>query len=235
MIIKCPIKKTATPEECIKCGKCLPKPIIYSLVSGNNHKRKFLKIPRIGVTYLVNPCLRKSYYQITEEVPIELEKLWIFSRGHAIHNFFQKDLPKKEVEVFLEKKFQLFKTIGYADAIHDNVLYEFKTINNLPNVPQNSHILQAQAYYSILPLEIKEKLLDIKLIYFSLSGIRVFNIPKRDISSLLEAKGTILSQAIKLGKPPRRQRSFLCDYCEYRDICEDRKNPSFNPEKIIFE
>ncbi len=204
MKIKCPENGEVEPEECLKCGKCFPEPILKSLLSGRNHKRVHRKRPRFGVTYLVSNCLRKSYYQITEEEPIDLEKLWIFSRGHAIHNFFQKDMPKESIELFVKKPFSFFDVIGYVDAVFNNILYEFKTINNIPQIPQDSHILQAQAYFSMLPKEQKDKIEKIKIIYFSLSKIRVFDVPKRDLSPLLEAKGAILAQALKLGKPPKK-------------------------------
>ncbi len=235
MRIKCPENGEVTPEECIKCGKCFPEPILKSLLAGRDYKRTHRKRPRFGVTYLISNCLRKSYYQLTEEVPIELEKLWIFSRGHAIHNFFQKDLPKESIEIFVKKNYSVFDVIGYVDAIYNNVLYEFKTINTVPQIPQDAHILQAQAYFSLLPEEKKEKIKKIKIIYFSLSSIRVFDVPKRDISPLLEAKGTILAQALKLGKPPRKQKNYLCDYCEFKELCIGEKEPSFDPSKIIYE
>lgn len=235
MKIKCPENGVVSPEECLKCGKCYPIPILNSLLSGRDYVRKHRKKPRFGVTYLISSCLRKSYFQITEEVPIELEKLWVFSRGHAIHNFFQKDIPKEETEVFIEKSFSFFKIIGYIDAITEETLYEFKTINNIPQIPSDSHILQAQAYYSLLDEEKKSKIKNIKLIYFSLSNIKVFNVPKRDIISLLEAKGTILAQALKLGKPPRKQKNWLCDYCEFKSLCEGEQITTYDPENITYE
>ena len=65
MKIKCPENSVVSPEQCLKCGKCFPKPILNSLLAGRDYKRKYRKKPRFGVTYLISTCLRKSYYQLT--------------------------------------------------------------------------------------------------------------------------------------------------------------------------
>jgi CRISPR/Cas system-associated exonuclease Cas4 (RecB family) len=220
MKIKCPSGEEKEIEYCLECIKCYPSPIKKSLLDGRNRERKDRDKPRFGVTRLTSKCLRKSYFDLTEPPVHSLEKLWIFSRGHAIHNFFQKDMPKEDVEVFKEKNFAFFDLIGFVDAVHDGVLYEFKTTANLPETPQEHHILQAQAYFSMFSPGEQEKINKIIIVYFSLSAIKHFEIPKRNVASFLEGHGTILAQALKSMSPPKKEESWLCNHCEFKELCE---------------
>lgn len=231
MKIQCPSGDAKELSECLACSKCYPLPVKKALLEGRNKKRKHSIKPRFGVTRLVSECLRRSYFDLTEEVPIALEKLWIFSRGHAIHNFFQKNMKPTEIEIFKRKEFSLFEVIGYIDAIEDNILYEFKTTANIPQQPQEHHMLQAQAYFSLLSPEEQEKLQKIKIIYFSLNKIASFDIPPRNLLPLLEAKGTILAQALKKGTAPQKQDTWLCDLCEYKKFCTGEKETTYDPNK----
>jgi len=221
--IKCKDKSEKTAQECLECGKCYPKPIMNVLLAGRDRKRVERDKPRFGVTRLTGGCLRKTYYDLTEDLPLALEKLWIFTRGHAIHEFFQKDMKKEEKEIFKEKKFSAFDLIGFIDAIHDGTLYEFKTTVNIPQAPQESHVMQGQAYFTMLSPEEQAKVEKIQVIYFSLHRIKVFEIPKRDLTHWLEARGVILSQALKNKSPPKREEGWLCSYCDFKDKCSADK------------
>lgn len=221
MKVKCPSGEEKEAEFCLECKECYPLPIKKSLLAGRDRERKDRDKPRFGVTRITGNCLRKSYFDLTEEVVHSLDKLWIFSRGHAIHNFFQKDMPEEDCEIFKEKVFGIFDLIGFIDAIHGGTLYEFKTTANLPESPQEHHVLQAQAYFSMLSPEEQEKLEKITIIYFSLSGIKCFEIPKRNVTHFLEANGTILAQALKTKTPPKKDEGWLCKHCEFRDLCDN--------------
>ncbi len=227
MKIKCPDGAVRTVEECKACGKCYPKPIMDLLLKGRDKRKKKEGKPRFGVGRLIS-CLRKAYFDLTEEVPMSIEKLWIFSRGHAIHDYVQKDLPKEDVELFLEKEFGKFNVIGFADAVHDGTLYELKTSATIPDKPKENHIMQAQAYHSMLPEEKQKEIKDIIIIYFSLHKIKYFTIPKRNVLSYLEARGTMLAEALKHGIPPNKEISWLCDYCEYKQFCDGKVQTTFS-------
>ncbi len=220
--IRCPNGDIKTAEECLECGKCYPPPVMRKLLAGPLKRRSKKKRdkPRFGVTRVTAECLRKSYFDMVEEVIHSLDKFWIFSRGHAIHDFIQADMPKEDVEVFKQVNFALFDLIGFIDAVHEGVLYEFKTTANLPEMPQEHHILQSQAYFSMLSPEEQAKIDKISIIYFSLSNIKHFEIPKRIITPFLEANGTILAQALKTGEPPMKTKSWLCKFCEFKEQCE---------------
>ena len=145
MKIKCIDGSHKTVEECKVCGKCLPKPVHHALLHGRDRERTPKEKPAYGVTTLTTNCLRQSYYKLTEEEVHDLEKLWIFSRGHAMHEFVTKTLEEGQKEVFVKKEFPHFDIIGFVDAIHEDTIYEFKTTSNVPEEPQKHHVLQGQA------------------------------------------------------------------------------------------
>jgi CRISPR/Cas system-associated exonuclease Cas4 (RecB family) len=231
--ILCPDKSEKEIEDCIACSKCYPRPIIEMLLKGRNKKKKKKDHPRYGVTRLVGNCLRKTYYDLTEEVARPLDKMWIFTRGTAIHEFVQKDIPEEDVEIFREAKFSTFSVLGFIDAVHDGALYEFKTTANIPSTPQESHVLQSQAYYSMLDEEMRSKVEKILVIYFSMHKIRVFEVKPRDVMPYLEARGTILTNALKNSTPPKREESYLCDYCDFKDICFGHKSATHKPKQLL--
>jgi len=228
MKILCPDKSEKTIEECSECAKCFPKPIMNMLLKGRNRKRKPNSKPRYGVTRLVGNCLRKTYYDLTEEVAMPLDKLWIFTRGTAIHEFVQKEIPEADNEIFKELIFPNFNVLGFIDAVHDGALYEFKTTANIPQKPQDAHILQAQAYYSMLDEAQRAKVEKILVIYFSMHKIKVFEVPARNIIPYLEARGAILTNSIEMKTPPKREEGYICSYCEHKDICFGHKLSTHN-------
>jgi len=200
-----------------------PPVVLKALLAGRNKsKKKREGNPRFGVTRLTGPCIRRSYYDLVEEIPLPLEKLWIFSRGHAIHNFFQDHLEEHENEVFLKKDFGLFSAIGFVDVLSDNIMYEFKTIERIPNEPKEEHVKQLQSYFSMIDPLRQSQIKALKIVYFSLKEVKVYEIEKRDMINYLEARGTTLAYSLKTESPPERQESFACNYCEFKDICFNR-------------
>ncbi len=214
-LIKCLDGSIKTPEECLQSGADLPLPILRKLLPKNRTPQERLK-PRFGVARLVNECGRQAYYEMTEDQVVPLEKFWVFSRGHAIHNFF--DFEKKEK--WVTKEFDDFEAMGFVDGIEGDTLYELKTTSNIPDVPQEHHILQAQGYYSMLPEEEKQKIKNICIVYFSLDKIKVFYVPYRDVSELLRMRGSVLASALKTKIPPPKNVGWLCSYCNFKDICK---------------
>jgi len=157
-----------------------------------------------------------------EEVPITLTKLWIFARGHAIHNFFQEHLDETENEIFLSQDFGLFDAIGYVDVLSDNIMYEFKTTQSIPEKPKIEHIMQIQSYHSMLDPEKQAKIKKLCIVYFSLNKIKTYEVPKLDMLNYLEARGSVLANSLKTSSPPQREESYICNYCDFKDICFKR-------------
>lgn len=224
--IKCPSGITHTVEEAKACSYCqalYPKPVLHALLHDRDRPHKEREKPAFGIGMLVSNCLRQSYYKLTEEQILELEKLWIFSRGHAIHQFITHTLKDEEKEIFVKKEFPNFDVLGFVDAVHEGVIYEFKTTASIPDAPQTTHVLQAQAYFSLLPEPIKSNVKAIQIIYLSMHVIKVFDVPVRDITSFLEARAMQLMLALKKKLPPEKEVSWLCKYCDSYENCFGKK------------
>jgi len=225
MKIKCANGHEHTVESAKICPFCLaqiPKPVLHSLLVGRDREHTKREKPAYGIGSLVGECLRQSYYKITEEQIFELEKLWTFSRGTAMHNFVTQTLTKPEKEIFVKKEFASFDVIGFVDAIHDNVIYEFKTTTNIPDEPQTHHVLQAQGYYSMLSPELQKQITKIVVVYLSMQKIKHFEVPKRDITTFLESRAAQLTHSLKAKIPPQREIGWLCKYCEFENVCYNR-------------
>ena len=225
MKIKCPAGDEHSIDVSKTCPHCLrevPKPVLHALLSGRDREHKKKEKPAYGVGTLVSECLRQSYYKITEEQVMELEKLWIFSRCTAMHNFVTHTLGDHEKEIFVKKEFPAFDVIGFIDAVHDRTIYEFKTTANIPEEPQHHHVLQAQGYFSMLSPEEQKDVVKIIIVYLSMQKIKTFEVPKRDITAYLESKAAILTNALNKKIPPAKEISWLCKYCEFNDTCFNR-------------
>ena len=134
-----------------------------------------------------------------------------------------KQYQKTEV---VYKEFPNFDVLGFVDALHDGIIYEFKTTATLPDAPQTAHVLQAQAYFSLLPEPQKSAVTSIQIIYLSMHSIKVFEIPIRDITSFLEARAMQLTLALKNKLPVEKEVSWLCKYCDFYQKCFSDK-PKF--------
>ena len=220
MKIKCP--KTGDVVEADECEHFKTKypPLIRKVLIKEKSKRKRREgPPQFGVGSLVNSCIRQSYYRMTEEVVHSPEKLWIFNRGHAIHEFMQKPLGSHEKEIFKRTEFPSFNIIGFIDAIHGGILYEFKTTKELPVQPQTHHILQAQGYYSMLSPEEQAGVEKILIVYVSMTDIKTFEVPKRNVIPYLESRAAVLANALATKLPPPAERGWLCSFCDFKDLC----------------
>jgi len=225
MKIRCPSGDEHSIEFSKTCPHCLreiPKPVLHALLSGRDREHTKKEKPSYGVGTLVSECLRQSYYKLTEEQVMELDKLWIFSRGTAMHNFVTHTLGEKEKEIFVKKEFPAFNVIGFIDAMHDGTIYEFKTTSNIPEEPQHHHVLQAQGYFSMLSEEEQKQIAKILVVYLSMQKIKTYEIPKRDITGYLESRAALLTNALNKKIPPTKEISWLCKYCEFNNICFNR-------------
>jgi CRISPR/Cas system-associated exonuclease Cas4 (RecB family) len=220
MKIRCPESdEIVDSEECEHFKKEYPAVIRNILIKAKRKRKPREGPPQFGVGRLVKNCMRQAYYELTEEQVFSPEKLWIFERGHAIHNHIQAPLEDGEKEIFKKVKFPLFNVIGFIDAVHDGVLYEFKTTSNIPVQPQSHHILQAQGYFSMLDPEEQEKISKILIVYASLKAIKTFEIPKRNVLAYLESRGAILANALSTHKAPPETAGWLCKFCDFKDKC----------------
>jgi len=214
--IWCPIRGGAvTVDECLKCQACLPEPILRKLFKDVEHEPN-----RYGVTELVSPCIRKSFFARTSNFYPSLKDLYILGRGNAFHNWFNEMFQGREIK--LVKHFKDFSIIGIVDGYHETkegiVLYEIKSVTRIPLTPYPHHVTQIQAYYSLAKenMEIDK----LELIYLGMNDFARFQVEKKNVLPFLVERAKILHKALQENKPPSIQDTTQCFYCPFRARCQ---------------
>jgi CRISPR/Cas system-associated exonuclease Cas4 (RecB family) len=103
--------------------------------------------------------------------------------------------------------------VGYADAIANGAIYEFKATKRLPTVPSDAHALQASVYAAMFGAE------KAKIVYVSEKAAREFDVaPFAGVREFLAD----MADQIKAGVPnipTGLTHPWGCDRCEYRAYC----------------
>ena len=103
---------------------------------------------------------------------------------------------------------------GYADAIANETIYEFKTTSRIPTAPTDSHKIQASIYATLFGAK------KAKLIYVSQTRMREFEIePLPEVAELFSH----LSTQVRDGVPPiptGLTHPYGCEGCGYRAACK---------------
>jgi len=103
--------------------------------------------------------------------------------------------------------------VGYADAIANGTIYEFKATKRLPTAPTDAHALQASVYAAMFGAE------KAKIVYISEKEAREFDVAP--FAGVREFLADMASQ-IKAGVPnipTGLMHPWGCDRCEYRPHC----------------
>ena len=103
--------------------------------------------------------------------------------------------------------------VGYADAIANGTIYEFKATKRLPTAPLDAHALQASVYAAMFGAE------KAKLVYVSEKEAREFEVAP--FAGVREFLADMASQ-IRAGVPnipTGLTHPWGCDRCEYRVHC----------------
>jgi hypothetical protein len=103
--------------------------------------------------------------------------------------------------------------VGYADAIANGTIYEFKTTKRLPTAPSDAHALQASIYAAMFGAE------KAKIVYVSEKEAREFDVAP--FAGVREFLADMAGQ-IKAGVPnipTGLTHPWGCDRCEYRTHC----------------
>jgi hypothetical protein len=103
--------------------------------------------------------------------------------------------------------------VGYADAIANGTIYEFKTTKRLPTEPPDAHALQASVYAAMFGAQ------KAKIIYVSEKESREFDVAP--FAGVWEFLADMAGQ-IKAGIPnipTGLTHPWGCDRCEYRTHC----------------
>jgi len=103
--------------------------------------------------------------------------------------------------------------VGYADAIANGAVYEFKATKRLPTEPSDAHAMQASIYAAMFGAE------KAKIVYVSEKAAREFDVAP--FAGVREFLADMASQ-IKAGVPnipTGLTHPWGCDRCEYRTHC----------------
>jgi CRISPR-associated protein Cas4 len=182
---------------------------------------KILSRDEIMVTEVATPCLRRSYFnRVRGSLPTPSE--FLKSIGNDVHLKLQEVLRNEgcDTEVSISIELDDFKLRGRIDALceelGEKVVLEFKTANEIPERPYDSHVMQIQAYLLML------KLRKGYLIYLSRTNgrVKVFKILRdnKAVKKLVE-RARQLYNSFKDLKPPAAEKGPWCSDCPFLHIC----------------
>ena len=103
--------------------------------------------------------------------------------------------------------------VGYADAIANGTVYEFKATKRLPTAPTDAHALQASIYAAMFGAE------KAKLVYVSEKEAREFEVaPFAGVREFLSDMASQIRAGVP-NIPTGLTHPWGCDRCEYRVHC----------------
>jgi len=185
------------------------------------HEPREYKNDEVHVTEAIQ-CLLKSFYQRKIRRKLLDSKIVVLSFGTLIHEALQKVLKKRGYRLEVGGKIKLdgVTLYGHADALHDDHILEFKTITRFPSEPLSHHKLQLNAY-----LYIFDKPIGYLVYVHKPSGtIKVYTVEPNEISfKYVCYRALRLTTHLTSNKTPSPEPSWLCDYCEYVDLCPSPK------------
>lgn len=199
--------------------------------------------PNLWVTELIY-CLRKSYYS-RKKYKVEVSKLYNFSYlsliqavGNEVHKFIQKIYAFDNVEKKIVSK--TYGVTGKADAIRDNFVLDFKTIdeNKFTGSYKKEDYYQGLIYAYILNTEYNYSIDTITIVYIlrNLKNVYSFDLPvdNKKGKSLLQ-NALLLHKCLNDNKVPDIIGSTeeQCRFCPYITYCDgDGKNNKLGKVEI---
>ena len=196
---------------------------IYELFSEIYYKRKpkQYKDDEIHVTEAIQ-CLLKSFYQRKVKRELLDSKIVILSFGSLIHEALQDTLKKRGYQLEAEGKMKLdgVTIYAHADAMHNDHILEFKTITRFPSKPLPHHKLQLNAYLYIFDRPIGY----LVYIHKPSGTIKIYDVERNEtLFKYICLRASRLVTHLTSNKKPDPEPSWLCDYCEYVDLCPNPK------------
>jgi CRISPR-associated protein Cas4 len=187
----------------------------------NSFSLRLLPRDEISVSEAASPCLRRAYYQrVRASIPTPVEFLKLV--GEDIHKKLQDVLRSEgyRVEVGVSLSLGEFKLVGRVDAVRDGDgdehALEFKVVEEIPEKPYETHLLQLQAYLQMLGISTGF------LIYIARADgrVRVFRVSRdrRALKRFIE-RARALHEALKSSVPPPPEKGPWCNHCSYRLSC----------------
>lgn len=189
------------------------------------------------VTAICTPCLRSSYMKIVEPVPYPIETLRIFEVGNFLEDYWVGVLRENPDYDVLATQLRIrhyagdIKIHGMADILvqhrkRELVLHEVKSARSLSyrrnNGPSPDHVSQLQFY--MVGAGIRQGQIDYLDKSSILNGVNPIDLSFRvqadeDHYFELISRARMLTHALKYKQPPLPQKSWLCDYCNYKEDC----------------
>jgi len=186
---------------------------IYKAINKQEERAK-----GIHVSHLVYDCVRRGYYDMTHDNQFfNLNTLITFWLGRAIHT--TPFLDQHEVKLEWEG------IHGTCDDYGDGILLDKKTCTQIPRAANKHHVKQLE-YYKVM-MENREHRMGVDkayVVYIDIANKKIEPMEAKmrkneTIEKEMLEKKAILDEAIKNNKPPKRNISWLCSYCNFANIC----------------
>ena len=187
-------------------------------------------------------CLRKSYYtRLKYEIDIRSQFNFAYLDlinmvGNAVHEYFQKiyNFTETEKTVISEK----YNVKGRIDAINEEYLYEFKTLDEkkFKGIYIKEHYFQALIYAHILNTEYNYNIKVITLVYIFRDNLKrkpyTIDLPvDPKISEKFLDYGLVLQNSVNKREVPEPLNSSndQCTFCSYKKYCEKDESKMRKP------
>jgi CRISPR/Cas system-associated exonuclease Cas4 (RecB family) len=163
-------------------------------------------------------CLLKSFYERKLGRKLLEPKVVILSFGTIVHSALQDVLRKEGYETEVEKGFDIPNgtLFTHTDALHPEHSLEIKTITGMPHEILSQHYLQSNTYTSVHRRPIGY----VGYIHKPSGICKVFSHQQdqRQFEYVLMRSVRLITH-LKTNSTPVPEPSWLCQYCEYTDLC----------------
>ena len=219
-------------EDCIKCGHCLPAPLIKSLKQYDNAPT----LGKYGIRELIG-CLRQAYYKRTIGVRDEYKPLfvlWMMKRGkyleqvargtgyNELEGIHLVDVDGEEVQIRGKLDCYDIQTRTIIEIKSTKLFRGFK--------PKDIDILQLQCYVTLYR-NILSGIRGLQLVYFGMNNYLTFDVSIVDQTDYLEERVQELHRSITNGDLPAKEDLGQCRYCVYQNEC--RRDIPIEVEKEV--
>jgi len=192
---------------------------VYEMFAEIYYSRAYLPYSNVEIHVTeATQCLLKSFYQRKLQRLLLEPKVVVLSFGDLVHKALQEPLKRRNYNVEVEGKFNVSNVtlVGHADALHKSHVLEFKTISRIPHDVLEHHVLQTNAYNYIFNVDVGS----VVYIHKPSGTIRIFDVPRsEEMFKYVCLRALRLSNCLKNNITPQPEPSWLCQYCEYVDVC----------------
>lgn len=167
-------------------------------------------------------CLLKSFLNRKYHRRLLDQKIVILSFGKIIHLAVQKSLLHYGYQAEVEKPYPIsdIELFTHADALHQTHGLELKTISTMPNEVLSHHYLQSNTYMTVH----QKPEWYIGYIHKPSGIIKTFPIQQSNTAfQYVVLRAIRLSNCLRRNTLPNAEPDWLCQYCEYIDICPNPK------------